>query len=328
MEGNRFERELNPAHAPIMMKFAICGLLLCVNLAQAGLRDYPALVVADSNVPALPPRGQIRVTYLGVNGYQLETGKHVLLVDPYFTRIGFWPVTFNQPSASNRDRVGEALPHLRTRVDAVLVTHAHFDHLLDVPAILEHTGARLFSGPTAINLMRSSGVPQSRCETVKPGAVRTIGPWTIRVFPAQHDKLFGSTPFPGRVDTVNPPPGKVSDWVVGEPLAFVIEAAGKRIYVDSGGVPGAAPSAAIGQVDLAILGVALPDSRARYAEAVRSLRPRYILPSHQDDFFSPLRSGFVFGKMTSFPQLLRNQTEEHLPGRVILLDYFRPWTLR
>jgi len=48
----------------------------------------------------------------------------------------------------------------------------------------------------------------------------------------------------------------------------------------------------------------------------------------KDDFFSPLSSGFVFGKLTNFPQLYRTQTEEHLPGRVILLDYFCPWTLR
>lgn len=309
------------------MKLAIFGLLLCANVARAGLKEYSAIVVADA-AQAAAPRYAIRVTYLGVNGYQFETGKHVLLVDPYFTRIGFWPVALNQPIASDQARVAEYSKRLRTPVDAILVTHAHFDHLLDVPAIMQKTGAPLLAGPSASNLMRSEGVPRAKCETVKPGTVRTIGPWTIRVFAARHDKLFGSTPFPGRVDTITRPPKKVSEWVEGEPLAFVIEAAGQRIYVDSGGLPGSPPSAAIRHVDLAILGVALPDSRRRYAEAVRSLRPRYILPSHQDDFFAPLSSGFVFGKMTNFPQLLQTQTEEHLPGRVILLDYFRPWTLR
>jgi hypothetical protein len=82
-------------------------------------------------------------------------------------------------------------------------------------------------------------------------------------------------------------PLKVSDWIVGEPLAFLIQAARKRIYIDSGGVPGAPPHARIRNVDLAILGVALPDSRERFAEAVRQLRPHFILPSHQDDMFAP-----------------------------------------
>ena len=132
-------------------------------------------------------------------------------------------------------------------------------------------------------------------------------------------------------------PVKVSDWCVGEPLAFVIEAAGKRIYIDSGGVPGAPPSAVVGhvrhgesvlwQIDLAILGVALPDSRSRFAEVVRQLQPHYILPSHQDDMFAAFSRGFTFGKLTNFPQLVRMHEKQQLPGRLILLDYFRPWTL-
>jgi len=50
------------------------------------------------------------------------------------------------------------------------------------------------------------------------------------------------------------------------------------------------------------------------------------LPSHQDDMFGPVDHGFVFGKMTDFPALLSQS--RNLRGRLILLDYFRPWTLR
>ena len=81
-------------------------------------------------------------------------------------------------------------------------------------------------------------------------------------------------------------------------------------------------------MDLAILGVALPDSRRRFAETVTALHPRYVLPSHQDDFFVPLQRGFVFGKFTSFSDIRQQEKNNQLPGRLILLDYFRPWTLR
>jgi hypothetical protein len=73
--------------------------------------------------------------------------------------------------------------------------------------------------------------------------------------------------------------------------------------------------------------MALPDSRARFVETMKRLRPRYVLPSHQDDFFVPLDRGFQFATMSDFPFVRREYEKEHLSGRLILLDYFRPWTL-
>jgi L-ascorbate metabolism protein UlaG (beta-lactamase superfamily) len=304
------------------------GFLLFSQAAiSGGLEKFPWLVVSDPwNTVAQPE--SLRVTYLGVNGYRFETADHVLLVDPYFTRIGFWSVELQHPIASQKQRVDEGFSHIDAPADAILVTHAHFDHLLDVPDLMERTGARFFSGPTAVNLVRSLGVDGKNCETVKPGNEYAIGPWTIHVLRATHDRLGSSIPFPGTVDMPAAAPIKARDWKVGEPLAFVIEGAGQRIYVDSGGTPGNLPEIGTGKIDLAILGVALPDSRRRYADIVRQLQPRYILPSHQDDFFLPLRRGFVFGKLTNFPEILRAHKKQHLPGRIILLDYFRPWTLR
>ena len=311
------------------MKFIFCALTFSAQIASAGLQKYSSLVVADANPTATVSPNAIRVTYFGVNGFQFETGGHVLLVDPYFTRIGLWSAALNQPIESNPDRVNEGLRHVRPRADVLLVTHAHFDHLLDAPEIMRRTYARLVAGPTEIRLVESFGISPNRCQIVKQRTVRKIGPWTIRAFAAQHDRLFGKVPFdrcPPAPREREKLPVKASDWCVGEPLAFVIEAAGKRIYIDSGGVPGAPPDPRIKDVDLAILGVALPDSRERFGEAVRQLRPRYILPSHQDDMFGPIDRGFTFGKMTNFPALLRES--KNLPGRLVLLDYFQPWTLR
>jgi len=311
------------------MKLSLCALIFSAQIAHAGLEKYSSLVIADKYPFTESEPNAIRVTYIGVNGFQFETNGHALLVDPYFTRVGLLSAGLNRPIQSNPTRVSEGLKHIRSNVDAILVTHAHFDHLLDAPEITRRTRARLVSGPTAVQLVESFGISRNECEIVKPGNARRIGPWTIRVFAAQHDRLFGKVPFDkceGKISSKSPV--KASDWCVGEPLAFVIEAAGKRIYIDSGGVPGAPPDPRIKDVDLAILGVALPDSRERFAEAVTQLRPRYILPSHQDDMFAPVDRGFSFGKMTNFPALVRESKRKDLPGRLILLDYFRPWTLR
>ncbi len=300
--------------------------LLSAQIAVAGVERYSTLIAADS--PETKPKaGTVRVTYLGVNGYQFEANGHALPVDPYFSRAGLPSIAFQQRLEPNETRISFGLRHVRSRVDGVLVTHAHFDHLLDVPEIMERTNARLVAGATATNLTISCGLDRSRCLVVEPGSTRVIGPWRIRVLPSAHDRILGWLPFRGTKTQPGTCPAKASDWRLGEPMAFLMEANGKRIYVDSGGTLEVLPPLQVAPVDLAILGVALPDSRKRLRATIERLRPKYVLPSHQDDFFSPVERGFVFGKLTDFPEVMRPFQRHQINSHLILLDYFRPWTI-
>jgi len=314
-----------------------CFLFLLGFSVQAlgsGLGSHPYLVVADSPGAA---RDGVRVTYLGTNGYQFEFRGHALLVDPYFSRVDLLSVALGSRIQPNAARINDGLRHLASgncRTDAILVTHGHFDHLLDVPAVMARTRARLIASASSVDLVRRlPDAGASSGDAVKPGDVRRIGPWKIRVLSATHDRLFGKVPFDQTGSQAGSPaealakagePQRAADWICGEPLAFLIEVNGQRIYIDSGGTPAQLPPNE--QVDLAILGMALPDSRARLHAALERLHPRYILPSHQDDFFRPLSAGFHFGSLTDFPFVERECAQQNRT-RLILLDYFMPWTL-
>jgi L-ascorbate metabolism protein UlaG (beta-lactamase superfamily) len=285
----------------------------------AGLNSYADLIAKDSGAM---PRNGVHVTYLGTNGYQLEFDGHALLVDPYFSRVDLLSVALGSRIRPDMPRVVEGMRHLAPKPDAILVTHGHFDHLLDVPIIMSKTQARLIASSSAVDLAKRAGA--SSGDAVTAGDVRRIGPWKIRVLPATHDRLFGRVPFDRRERHGSGPPEHPADWVCGEPLAFLIEVGGQRIYIDSGGTPAQLPPNE--HVDLAILGMALSDSRARLPGALERLQPRYILPSHQDNFFRPLDAGFQFEPLTDFARV-RRDCESANHGRLILLDYFQPWTL-
>ena len=150
-----------------LAQILVVGLWMTMAELHAGLQRYRDLIVTNQEVSFAPPKTGVRITYLGTNAYLLQSRDAALLIDPYFSRVGLFRAALNLPVASRRDLTERYLPV--RRIDAVLVTHGHFDHLLDVPEVVALTGARLIASAASLQLARSAGVPSEKCVIVTAG---------------------------------------------------------------------------------------------------------------------------------------------------------------
>src|SRR5678815_356462 len=131
---------------------------------------------------AFPRPGAVTLRYLGTAGWQLSSGDHTLLMDPYLTRIATGTADV-APLLPNEEAVARWTP---SSVDAIVVGHSHFDHVLDVPLIARRTGARVLGTPTTAHLLRASGVPESQAIVVHGGEAIDVGAFRIRPVRARH----------------------------------------------------------------------------------------------------------------------------------------------
>jgi L-ascorbate metabolism protein UlaG (beta-lactamase superfamily) len=170
------------------------------------------LTLVQLATPA-PAAGQVELLWLGQSAFRITTpGGKVIVVDPYITKNPKTPAPYKDLAALGK-------------VDLVLVTHAHGDHLGDAPAIARQHGAPVY-GPAGLgqSLATLGVLPAELAPRMnKGGTVTPLGPGVrIRMVRAEHSsELVWTDPATGREATH---PG-------GEPVGFVIELEnGFRIY--------------------------------------------------------------------------------------------------
>lgn len=295
------------------------------------LGPYARYLVGAPALETRPPRGsEVAITYLGVNGYLVRSAGTTLAIDPYFSRVPAAKIVLNARIAPCARSLAYGMEQgaFPRRVDGFLSTHCHIDHLFDIPTLQKRLGGKIVTSRTGMHLCEAAGTARRDILLSLPGSVHRIGGATVHVLPAKHDKVLGDVPYQGRiVRPMRRKPNRPADWVLGTPLSFLIELHGKRIYLEAGAGYGFVPDVA--DLDLAILGVALKDSRKRFPDAARKMRARYLLPTHQDSLFTDIEDGFHFSPLADFSQVADayEDEDEDLPGEMILMDYFHTWTI-
>src|SRR5271166_5168630 len=135
----------------IWFAYDFAFLELALGFMLAVIFIYP---LEAQNSPTAASSNQVTLCYMGTAGWEITDGNTVILLDPYLSRIyGPQPPgrpPFARATGDNRPQCGwtdVAVPdtgiidsHVK-KADFVLVTHTHYDHVLDVPHIALKTHA-------------------------------------------------------------------------------------------------------------------------------------------------------------------------------------------
>jgi hypothetical protein len=289
-------------------------------------------VVGCAAAGCASPDEQVEITYLGVGGFVVRYRGATLLTAPFFTNPPLADVTpasrfflFRRRGRALRPDsalIERLLPPSADSASMLLVGHAHYDHLLDVPYVLRRraTRARVYGSPTTRHtLMGDSLLRRDPARLVAiasrdAGAVDRAGRWhydadsTFRVMALVADhaptlKLFRGGPLfaAGTRDRdLDRLPSRADEWRAGEPLAFLIDVLRKgdarprlRIYYqDAPNTPplGFPPRSVLAErgVDVALLCAATATHVPHAPDSlVATLRPRYVVVGHWESFFQP-----------------------------------------
>jgi L-ascorbate metabolism protein UlaG (beta-lactamase superfamily) len=241
------------------LKIALAALVAAAGIAAPGMTSAQTA-------------GKVEIEYLGHSAFKFTSvGGKVIVIDPFLTAN-----PKGTEDSKNLDKLG--------KVDLVLVTHGHGDHLGDAPEIAKRNNAKLYA-PAGLNrsLATLGIVPAELVPGMNKGtAVMPLGSGIkITMTHAEHSSELAWK---------NPATGKDEMHVGGEPVGFVIEFEnGFKIY-HAGDTGLFGDMRLIGEMykpDLVMLpiGGQYTIGPQEAALAVRDyLKPKYAVPMHYGTF--------------------------------------------
>lgn len=264
------------------------------------------------------------IQYLGSGGFLIARGADAIATGPFFSNPSVWR-TGLAPLSSDADLVAKFMP-TGTQLDAILVGHGHYDHLMDVPNVVARLRAvaladevspknsTIYASRSAIHSVASIRPPLAtqslRDFGWKPGSpMRWIQiPGTrihLLAIESEHAPHFlGMTFMGGRYsEDQESLPRRNGDWLEGQTYSFLIELRDERGHPEfrihfqdsasSAGV-GMPPAELDSDSRIAPYTILLPTVASwsqveGYPEALLDrLNPDYAILGHWEDFFRPL----------------------------------------
>jgi L-ascorbate metabolism protein UlaG (beta-lactamase superfamily) len=278
----------------------IVVLVAAASCGRPSLRRYREYFTA-TELPSIVPGHEVRATFLGVSSIYFTDGETNLMIDGYLTRPDLLTNGLATKVEPNRTTIRSNLNRAGiVKLDAVLVAHTHFDHVLDAPVVAMMTGAKLIGSEETLMVARGLNFPEDRYVLVTPEQPMHFGDFTVTVLRTRHGPTFSFTGGRGQrpaeapdLDAPLVPPVAWTSYPVGDCYLFhIAHPLGNVVVQPSAGyVEGQLDSFTADVVFLGIgrLGELGPSYRESYFdEIVGATGAKRIIPIHWDNYNEPL----------------------------------------
>lgn len=242
----------------------------------------------------------MRLTWYGTAGFRFEVGGRLFLVDPYLSR-----------NDAARPALKIGLQDV-TGAGELYLSHGHFDHAYDVPQIARQTGATVYCAEAAAGALYRQGVDGAQIVIARDGDTFDLGAYRAECFDSTHvkfDLLLLAATLPRALPSLGSLWPLLRDWPRGQVLAwrFTLAAEGGRViqHLGSAGCTGGelARLRGMGAPDVLMVPLQGNTHICRIAaRIVEQIRPRIVIPHHQDDFYPPISQAV---DITSFVEAVR-----------------------
>ncbi len=232
----------------------------------------------------------ITLRWMGTAAFEICAAGKTLLIDPFVSRPPLWRVFTGRPLERDENETARSFP----RADIILISHSHYDHLMDAPSIAVRTGAVIAGSPTTCFIAESMGVARNRLLVLDdPPVPFRRGPFEIALVPGLHGRvLLGRVPFRGSLSaTPKAPPRKAAEYPLGNVYGIYVKARGISIF-HNGSADLIDENLRGIKAHVLLLGLASRSYTKDYIRRmIQAVEPEVVVPCHYDWFFSPLRRG-------------------------------------
>jgi L-ascorbate metabolism protein UlaG (beta-lactamase superfamily) len=265
---------------------AVIAVAWVLNV-RPGLPEYAAHHYVSPPLDASAKR--LTATWFGVTALLLSDGDHAVMVDPFFTRpTGLLNMALNREIVPDEKLIRAWLEKAGIKkLDAVLVSHSHFDHAMDAGIVARLTDAMLIGSQSTANIGRGAGLPETQILVIKSDVAIHRGPFMLTFVESKHAGATGGAPTGDIAEALRPPFHYLDYRQGGTYSIFIEHPLGTVLHHGSAGfVPGALKGR---HADAVFLGIALlPDLDSYLKETVDAVGAKRVIPVHWDDFTRPL----------------------------------------